>query len=228
MFSGLSATQPSDRRWTALASFLVQAVLVSSALIFPMLYPQRLPAAFFDRRIFVPLSNGEVHVEASTRGGSSSGSPVRQVLVVSRNGISFKAHLSETEAGPDAPPLGPSGGLGPDLGPLVSSGPGILPPPPILSRPPRPSVVMEGSLIRRVEPQYPVIAKHIHLEGTVILNAVISRDGNIERVDVASGPGLLAVAARDAVRQWKYRPYFLNGEPVEVETQITVNFTLEH
>jgi periplasmic protein TonB len=62
----------------------------------------------------------------------------------------------------------------------------------------------------------------------VILNAVISRDGSIERVDVASGSGLLALAARDAVRQWKYRPYFLNGEPVEVETQITVNFTLEH
>jgi len=87
---------------------------------------------------------------------------------------------------------------------------------------------MAGNLIHRVEPQYPVIAKQIHLEGTVILNAVISRDGSIERVDVASGPGLLALAARDAVRQWKYRPYFLNGEPVEVETQITVNFTLEH
>ncbi len=86
---------------------------------------------------------------------------------------------------------------------------------------------MEGNLIRRVEPQYPAIAKQIHLEGVVVLNAIISREGNIERVDVASGPGVLALAAREAVRQWKYRPYFLNGEPVEVETQITVNFTFD-
>lgn len=87
---------------------------------------------------------------------------------------------------------------------------------------------MEGNLIRRVDPQYPAIAKQIHLEGTVVLNAMISRDGNIERVEVASGPGLLANAAKEAVRQWQYRPYLLNGEPVEVETQITVNFVLEH
>ena len=227
MFSGLSVTQPSVRRWTALASFLVQAILVTSALIFPMLYPQSLPAAFFDRRIFVPLSNGAVRVETSAQGGSSSGPPLHQALLVSRDPISFRNRGPETDADPDAPPLGPSAGPGLDLGPFVHSGPGILPPPPIPSRPPRTSVVMEGNLIRRIEPQYPVIAKQIHLEGTVILNAVISRDGNIERVDVASGPALLALAARDAVRQWKYRPYFLNGEPVEVETQITVNFTLE-
>jgi len=226
MFSGLSATQPSARRWTALASFLVQAVLVSSALIFPMLYPQRLPAAFFDRRIFVPLSSGEVHAETSTRGGSSSGPPMHQVLVVSRNGISFRQRPAETGSEPDAPALAYGSPRGIDIG-FASITPAVLPPRPAPSRPPRTSVVMAGNLIHRVEPQYPVIAKHIHLEGTVILNAVISRDGNIERVDVASGPGLLAVAARDAVRQWKYRPYFLNGEPVEVETQITVNFTLE-
>jgi periplasmic protein TonB len=86
---------------------------------------------------------------------------------------------------------------------------------------------MEGNLIRRVEPQYPAIAKQIHLQGAVVLNAIISRDGNIERIEVASGPALLALAAREAVRQWKYRPYLLNGEPVEVQTQITVNFTLD-
>ena len=227
MFSGLSAAQPSARRWTALASFLVQAVLVTSALIFPMLYPQRLPAAFFDHRIFVPLSNGPMRVASSTHGGSSSGLPQRQVLVVSRGGISFRQRAAEIGAGPEAPTLGPAG-PGPDLGPFLSSGPAVLPPQPIPSRRLRPSVVMEGSLLRRIEPQYPVIAKQIHLEGAVVLNAIISRDGNIERVDVASGPAVLAIAARDAVRQWKYRPYFLNGEPVEVETQITVNFTLEH
>jgi periplasmic protein TonB len=227
MFSGLSATQPSARRWTALASFLVQAVLVTSALIFPVIYPQRLPAAFFDRRIFVPLSEGEVHVENNTHGSSSSGPPVRQALVVSRSGISFQQHPMETGSGPEAPALSYGSPRGIDIG-LVSITPTVLPPRPAPSQPPRTSVLMEGNLIHRVEPQYPAIAKQIHLQGTVILNAVISREGNIERVGVASGPGLLALAARDAVLQWKYRPYFLNGEPVEVETQITVNFTLEH
>jgi protein TonB len=87
---------------------------------------------------------------------------------------------------------------------------------------------MEGNLIHRVEPQYPAIARQIRLEGTVVLNAVISREGKIEQVEVASGPALLARVAQEAVRQWKYRPYLLNGEPVEVETQITVNFVLQH
>jgi protein TonB len=85
---------------------------------------------------------------------------------------------------------------------------------------------MEGNLIHRVEPLYPVIAKQLHLQGAVVLKAIISREGNIERVEVASGPTLLVRAARDAVQQWKYRPYLLNGDPVEVETQITVTFVL--
>jgi protein TonB len=88
--------------------------------------------------------------------------------------------------------------------------------------------MMEGNLIHRVEPQYPIIAKQIRLEGAVVLKAIISREGNIEQVEVASGPALLARAAETAVSQWKYRPYLLNGVPVEVETQITVNFVLEH
>lgn len=227
MFSGLSVAQPSDRRWTALASFSLQALLLAGALICPMFYSQTLPSALFERKIFAPLSNGEVHVATRTQGSSSSGPPVRQVLVVSRNGISFRQHPAETGAGPEAPAMPYGSARGIDIG-FVSITPTVLPPHPPSSRPVRPSVVMAGSLIRRVEPQYPAVAKQIHLEGVVILNAIISRDGNIERVNVASGPGLLAVAAREAVRQWKYRPYFLNGEPVEVETQITVNFTLEH
>jgi protein TonB len=87
---------------------------------------------------------------------------------------------------------------------------------------------MEGNLIHRVEPQYPIIAKQIHLQGAVVLKAIISREGRIERVEVTSGPTLLARAASDAVQQWKYRPYLLNGEPIEVETEITVNFVLQH
>jgi len=87
---------------------------------------------------------------------------------------------------------------------------------------------MEGNLVHRVEPQYPMIAKQLHIQGVVILKAVISREGRIEQAETVQGQDLLSRAALEAVRQWKYRPYYLNGEPVEVETQITVNFILEH
>jgi protein TonB len=92
---------------------------------------------------------------------------------------------------------------------------------------PRPvSVVMESNLLHRVQPQYPAIARQIRLQGDVIIRAVISRAGAIEQATVLSGSPLLASAALDAVKQWRYRPYSLNGEPVEVETQITVKFIL--
>jgi protein TonB len=86
--------------------------------------------------------------------------------------------------------------------------------------------MMQGNLIKRVEPQYPIIAKTAGIQGSVVIKAIISRDGHIERMELLSGHPLLAHAALDAVRQWKYRPYYLNNEPVEVETQITVNFVL--
>jgi len=85
---------------------------------------------------------------------------------------------------------------------------------------------MEGNLIHRVQPEYPQLARQARIQGTVVLRAVISREGRIENLQVLSGHPLLVPAALDAVRQWRYRPYSLNDQPVEVETQITVNFTL--
>ena len=227
MFSGLSPAQPSARRWTALASFTLQAVLVTAALVFPMLYPQNLPQIFLARRIFVPMSRGEVRADTNRIGTGSTGPAMPAPFVVSRNGITFgKSHPTGDDPTPDPPRLGFGGSV--DLLSVVGSGPSILPTRPALLRPMRVSEMMEGNLIRRVEPQYPPIAKQIHLEGSVILKAIISREGNIERLEVASGPGVLALAAKEAVGQWKYRPYLLNGEPIEVETKITVNFVLAH
>jgi protein TonB len=81
-----------------------------------------------------------------------------------------------------------------------------------------------GSLVYRVEPLYPKMAELTHTRGIVRLHAIIATDGTIQSLNVIDGPPLLIVAARDAVRQWRYRPYILNGQPVEVETMITVNF----
>jgi protein TonB len=86
--------------------------------------------------------------------------------------------------------------------------------------------VSQGLLIKRVQPEYPAQARQMRLEGKVELQASISKTGSITAVKQVSGDGTLGRAAIDAVRQWKYKPYYLNGEPIEIQTQITVNFKL--
>jgi protein TonB len=88
------------------------------------------------------------------------------------------------------------------------------------------SGVMQGMLIDKVIPAYPAIARATHMSGVVVLQATISRTGTIENLRVMRGPAMLRQAALDAVKQWRYRPYLLNGQPVEVETAVEVNFTL--
>jgi protein TonB len=89
-----------------------------------------------------------------------------------------------------------------------------------------PAHVAEANLIHDVPPQYPPEAGRERIEGTVVLMAVIGKDGTVQDVRVQSGLSVLAQAAIDAVKQWRYRPYLLNGEPVEVDSQITINFHL--
>jgi protein TonB len=88
------------------------------------------------------------------------------------------------------------------------------------------SGVMTGNLLEKIFPQYPAIAKAARIQGIVVLQATISKSGTIQNLRVISGPPMLQQAAIDAVRSWRYRPYLLNGEPVEVETTINVVFNL--
>ncbi len=88
------------------------------------------------------------------------------------------------------------------------------------------SRVAEANLLHDVAPQYPPEAGRQRIEGTVVLMAVIGKDGCVQDVQVVSGLPLLAQAAIDAVKQWRYKPYLLNGEPVEIDSRITINFTL--
>jgi TonB family protein len=83
-----------------------------------------------------------------------------------------------------------------------------------------------GMIISKVDPVYPDEAKAAHVQGTVVLRATISKTGDVEKLNVVSGPPELMVSAIDAVRQWKYKPYLLNGEPTEVQTTININFSL--
>jgi len=86
--------------------------------------------------------------------------------------------------------------------------------------------VQAANLIRRVVPQYPPLAKQARVQGTVRFTAIIGKDGTIQNLQLISGHPLLVAAAEEAVKQWQYKPTLLNGEPVEVVTQIDVNFTL--
>jgi protein TonB len=86
--------------------------------------------------------------------------------------------------------------------------------------------VATGLLLQKTVPLYPPIAKAARVQGTVVLQATISKTGTIENLRVISGNAMLQAAAVSAVQQWRYRPYLLNGEPVEVETTVNVVFTL--
>lgn len=85
---------------------------------------------------------------------------------------------------------------------------------------------MQGMIVHKVQPIYPFIAQKARVEGTVVLRATINKKGNVENLQVVSGPAMLQMSAMDAVQQWKYRPYLLNGEPVAVKTMVNVSYTL--
>jgi periplasmic protein TonB len=147
--------------------------------------------------LIVPLSSTFLHGDRVVQDRESSDE--RHEIPISNIG------------GPDGPPNLPLGG------------PVAPPAQPRLQRV-RLSTMSEGQLVNRVEPVYPKIAMLTGTQGEVKLHAIIARDGSIESLTVISGHPLLAHAAADAVKQWRYRPYYLNGAPVEVETFITVNF----
>ena len=86
--------------------------------------------------------------------------------------------------------------------------------------------VMQVMIAKKVAPEYPADAKKDHVQGAVQLKVLIDKEGNVRDVQLINGHPALTQSAIDAVQQWKYKPYLLNGEPVEVETQVTVNFTL--
>jgi protein TonB len=120
----------------------------------------------------------------------------------------------------------PGGSMGGVMGSILSATPVAVPK---IATPTRVRVslgVSQGLLIRKVPPAYPPLARQARIQGVVVLQAQISKEGNIQNLQLISGHPMLAPAAIEAVKQWKYKPYLLNGEPVEVDTQVQVNFTL--
>jgi protein TonB len=134
------------------------------------------------------------------------------------NGIPFLSNL-----------LDPNSALGDPTATLVPPSPPLPPPVPSVKASPyrQGGKVQAANLIHQVNPVYPPIARQTRVQGVVVMEAVISKDGSVESLRVVSGHPLLLQTALDAVKQWKYRPTMLNGEPVDVVTTITVTFTLQ-
>lgn len=230
MFSGLAvANENPARRWTALVSFTLQALLVAVALAYPLLRPDSLPRIMHP--LFVPLSGETVTTDHATNNAAhGSDSAPLLPIAVSNHALHWRRSGESAQSGspqaPDMPNLG-SGGQSSVMNSILNNYVQPAPRFPLAHQSVRRSVMMEGNLIRKVEPRYPFIAKQLHMEGTVVLKAFISPEGTIERLQVERGQSLLAKAAIEAVQQWRYRPYYLNNQPIEVETEITVNFVLQ-
>jgi periplasmic protein TonB len=230
-----SWTDRHRRGWTTVVSFAVQAVGVGSLLLLPLLYTQGPPQLQLIAALVAPTPPPAPAPQPTRSVRQATSNLSRDGRVIAPPSVPREIlHVDETSA---PPPIGLVGGVSGGTRDAMArsgvfgaiGGPGVVrppPPPPPSVHPPRISRMMEGNLIYRVQPQYPPLARQARVQGVVVLRAMISREGKIEHLQVISGPALLMKSAMDAVLQWRYRPYSLNNEPVEVETQVTVNFTL--
>ncbi len=236
MFSTLGSMwdQPARRGWWTIASFGFQAMALSFLLLVPLLWVQGPPrVAWFRMRDFfvppaapAPTPSGQPHTTAHPTNLNS-------VQIVQPGSIPPEiAQVDERQIGsaPNIDDGGVIGATGISLGVWHAVRPTVevAPPPtaPAAARPLRISHWAEGNLIHRVQPAYPPLARLAHIQGPVRLRAIISKAGTIENLVAISGHPLLVPAAIDAVRQWRYRPYLLNDQPITIETEITVNFIL--
>lgn len=228
------------RGMTTTVSFVLQILLVGVLVLIPLLYTEALPKQQLMTFLVAPPPPPPPPPPPAAV-------PQRVVKVVQTDIINGELRtptkipkkvemIKEEEAPPPVmasagvvggvPGGVPGGQMGGVIGGIISSTPVAVPK---VATPQRVRVsqgVSQGLLIHRVQPMYPPLARQARIQGSVILQAEISKDGSIENLRLISGHPMLAPAAIEAVKQWRYKPYFLNGEPVAVETQITVNFTL--
>jgi periplasmic protein TonB len=228
------------RRWTTALSFSFQCILLGIMVLIPLWFTEALPKAQLLTFLVAPPPPPPpppAVTQAITK-------VIRQTDVLSTGQLRTPTRIpqkiemiKEEEAPPPVPggvvggvPGGiPGGQLGGVIGGIISSTSSSIAAVPKLEPVKRVRVsqgVTQGLLLQKVEPKYPKIALAARITGVVLLKAVISKDGTIKELQVVTGHPMLIPSALDAVKQWRYRPYLLNGEPVEVETNITVTFMI--
>ena len=233
--------QKGTSRWSVILSTVLQLFLVGVFLLIPLINYYELPDADFVSFLTAPPPPpppppppAAVVVKAVPK-EFDSGALTQPVAIPDKVAI-----IEEDIAAPSAGIAGVVGGvpggsvggqIGGVLGGIISSAASTAPPPPVKKKAPPKRIRVGGNvakarLTRQVRPQYPPLARQARIQGTVKLSAVISKDGSIQKLEVMSGHPLLVPAALAAVTQWRYKPTLLNGEAVEVLTNIDVNFTL--
>jgi protein TonB len=225
----VSATQ----RWTAVGSTILQFAIAGLLVAIPLLHPEALPMLLGGPLLSLPVPPPPpppVRVQADTPDSASAMSvaAVRPAAVEHVQGTLTRPMgtdpgprpmVTEIHMGPAIPGWGSvgigTGGTSVSVVRAATTGPVRVS-----------SGVSSGMLLAPIQPVYPAIAKAAGVQGTVVMEAVISKMGRIESLRAVSGPQMLRGAALDAVQAARYQPYRLNGEPTEVQTTITVNFRL--
>lgn len=223
----------SPERWTALVSISLQFALAALVIALPLLHPERLAFETATPQIVMPPPARSPipirHIKATSNTSASTATPPAQarpmlpklfplpgndapsITIISSSGMSM------TDGTPIVAVIG-----GTIRTPHISIAAAHTPKGPVRIS----SGVSAGMLLSPIRPIYPAIARAARVEGTVVVEATISRIGTIESLHVISGPVMLQPAAIDAIRTARYQPYRLNGNPTEVQTTISVNFRL--
>ncbi len=219
------------QKWTGLISTLAQLALLGFLVLLPLIFTEALPKGQLTTWLVAPPPPPPPPPPAAPQ--------IQHVQKVSEivdgalrtpNKIPKKIQMIKEEEAPAA--AGVQGGVvggvpGGSAGGVIGGIIGSAAPPPKVATPQKlriSSGVADGNKIHDVQPTYPQMARIAHIQGDVLLQATISKAGVIENLHALSGHPILIQAAMDAVKQWKYKPYILNGEAVEVETQIKVQF----
>lgn len=217
--------------WATVGALALQLVLLLALVVIPLLHTDPLPRRETLTMLFLQPPPGGSNATtfqapkvASTFTPTSMAIPTRVPKTQEAPPLSFGTTGSVVGGEPGGVP----GGV---FSEVLNGAPSA----PVLVKSPLPTAVKrirvasrvaEANLIRDVTPQYPPEAGRARIEGTVVLLAVIGTDGSVKDVRIESGLPVLAQAAIDAVRQWQYKPYMIDGQPVEVDSRITINFTL--
>lgn len=225
-------------RWPALLSITAQCAVAVAIVSLPLLHPEVLPiprilpATLAPPRPPVPPPP-IVHLEA--RPAAAPTSAPAAPLTTQTTQI-FRNPIHPTGPAVDAPPLpvinlgNTNASLPPGINAAAPAGPHVTVAPAATASGSKPQLVSSGvsagHLIAPIRPVYPAIARMAGIGGAVVINAIISRTGAIESAHVLSGPPVLQPAALDAVRQARYRPFLLNGQPTDVQTTITIVFRM--
>jgi protein TonB len=216
--------------WSMGVSVIVQSAILGAILLIPLIYTQTLPSGMINTFLVAPPPPAPPPPPQQAVAKQVQPKTLAVNRMVAPTLIPKQVEIATDEAPPAgvaSDTAGVPGGTGDVLGGI---GAGVAPPPPPpAATPNRIKVggdVQSASLVKQVTPEYPGIAKSAHVSGTVTLHAIISKDGSIERLEYVSGPPLLMASAMGAVKEWRYRPTMLNGQPVEVDTTVQVVFSL--